>query len=102
MPITNTVILRKRLNELTDFKKKFAKDIEAIRITRPDNYQYFFIIANNFNTTHIDYLKQMKFDIRKIEGDNDKVKILVGKEAVEKRNFPEGFIGYLIWEEYVK
>lgn len=102
MPVTNVTILRKRLDELIDFKKKFSKDIEEIRITRPDNYQYFYIIAKNFRPHHIDDLKAMKFDLWNIEAENDKVKILVGKSADEKRNFPEGIIAYLAWGEYVK
>ena len=96
MPITNLSIQRKRLNELVDFKKKFIKDVEEIRITKPDNYQYFYIIANNFDPDHIDYLKQMRFDVSRMEGENGKIKVLVGKMAPEKRTFPYGFVTQVI------
>ncbi len=103
MPITNLAIQRKRLIELSDFKRKFSKDIKEVRISRFDNYQYFYIIASNFQPYHIDYLKQMEYDLHKIEAENEEgIKILVGKWASEKHNFPEGILGYICWSEYVK
>lgn len=101
MPITNLAIQRKRLDELRDFKEKYKEDVTEVRITRPENYCYFYVLSRKITPHHLHILKELKFNLCGIEAENEKVKLLVGKMSPEKPLFADVF-GYIAWGGYIK